>query len=61
MIDALFRSAYYAYLEFFPSSAAGTLAGAIIDSWLLLISNALNAYIYMTFNKYVTLHFLNWI
>lgn len=51
MIDALFRISYDAYLHFFFASASGTLTGAIIDTCLLLIANAMNAYVYILFNK----------
>ncbi len=51
MVDTVFRSSYYIYWHFFPSSAE-TQIGAIVDYVLLLISNAMDAYIYLIFNGY---------
>jgi len=51
MVDTVFRSSYYVYWHFFPSSA-DTQIGAIVDYVLLLISNAMDAYIYLIFNGY---------
>ncbi len=51
MIDAFFRLSRYAYQEFFWASAATTVVGTIITAWLTLITNGLNAYVYVLFNK----------
>ncbi len=53
MIDAVFRMSGFLYWYFFPSSSVDTILGVIIENSLVLLASALNAYIYVIFNRYI--------
>lgn len=55
MIDALFRMGGFIYWNFLAGDGTGSLYTTIIQNSLILVGFCLNAFIYPTFNQYVTL------
>jgi len=49
--DVVFRMSGYIYDIFFSANANDTVYGSIISNALMSAVNALNPYIYLTFNK----------
>ncbi len=54
MIDALFRVTGFVYFLFFSVNVELTLYGSILDYVLVSLANAINVYIFLFFNAYVT-------